>query len=117
MICPECRSELKARVLRGVVEADACEACSLRPICGGLFDQGGAYDPAELHPVFVDHEEIVAAVLGDLKPHESAISGNFLNRSVLKAPPGLEDGDALPRFRWKLRSESEGFDYAMLLGE
>lgn len=66
---------------------------------------------------FFEDWDKIAAVLGDLKPHESAISGNFLNRSVLKAPPGLEDGDALPRFRWKLRSESEGFDYAMLLGE
>ena len=66
---------------------------------------------------FFEDWDKIAAVLGDLKPHEGAISGNFLNRSVLKAPPGLEDGDALPRFRWKLRSESEGFDYAMLVGE
>lgn len=49
----------------GHIYADGCEVCSLRPICGGLFDQGGAYDPDELHPVFVDHEAIVAAVLGD----------------------------------------------------
>jgi len=49
----------------GHIYAEGCEACSLRPICGGLFDQGGAYDPDELHPVFVDHEAIVAAVLGD----------------------------------------------------
>ncbi|KKN74383.1 hypothetical protein LCGC14_0390910, partial [marine sediment metagenome] len=66
---------------------------------------------------FFEDWDKIAAVLGDLKPHESAILGNFLNRSVLKAPPGLEDGDALPRFRWELRSESEGFDYTMLIGE
>ncbi len=66
---------------------------------------------------FFEDWDKIAAVLGDLKPHESVISGNFLNRSILKAPPGLEDGDALPRFRWKLRSESEGFDYTMLIGE
>lgn len=66
---------------------------------------------------FFEDWDKIAAVLGDLKPHDSAISGNFLNRSVLKAPPGLEDGDALLRFRWKLRSESEGFDYTMLVGE
>jgi 5-methylcytosine-specific restriction protein B len=58
----------------------------------------------------------IAAILGDLESHGGPISGGFLKRSVLKAPPGLEDGDALPRFRWQVRSESEGFDYGRLTG-
>jgi MoaA/NifB/PqqE/SkfB family radical SAM enzyme len=45
--------------------ADACGACTLRPICGGLFDRGGAFDPAELAPVFVPYEPIVERVIED----------------------------------------------------
>ncbi len=43
--------------------AEGCAACSLRSICGGLFDRGAAYDPAELSPVFVAKEPIVRAIL------------------------------------------------------
>ncbi len=53
----------------------------------------------------------IAAVLGDAASHDGKIEGGFLKRSVLKAPPGLEDGADLPRFRWEVRSEDEGFDY------
>ena len=56
----------------------------------------------------------VAAVLGDAVSHDREIEGGFLNRSVLKAPPGFEDGDDLPRFRWEVRSEEDGFDYKRL---
>ncbi len=56
----------------------------------------------------------IAAVLGDLETHEGPISGGFLNRSILNAPPGLENGDTVPRFRWEVRSEVEGFDYGKL---
>jgi len=45
--------------------AAGCGACSLRKICGGLFDRGGGYDPAELAPQFVDPEPVVRAVLDD----------------------------------------------------
>ena len=58
----------------------------------------------------------IAAVLGDLESHEGPITGGFLKRSILKAPPGLEDGDAVPRFRWEMRSVDEGFDYGKLVG-
>jgi MoaA/NifB/PqqE/SkfB family radical SAM enzyme len=47
------------------VYAPGCAACSLRPICGGLFDRGDAYDPAELSPVFVPMEAVVAKILSD----------------------------------------------------
>ena len=59
----------------------------------------------------------IAAVLGDAESDDGPINGRFLKHSVLKAPPGLEDGDALPRFRWEVRSEDEGFDYAGLTGQ
>ena len=46
--------------------SDACGVCSLRTICGGLFDQGSdGYDPAELYPVFVDPDRIVQHIIGD----------------------------------------------------
>jgi len=51
----------------GHLYAEVCESCSLRSICGGLFDRGEAYDPAELHPVFVDRDAIVEAIIHDPK--------------------------------------------------
>lgn len=57
----------------------------------------------------------IAAVLGDLETHDGPISGGFLERLVLKAPPGLDDGGAPIRFRWKVRSEAAGFDYSRLV--
>jgi hypothetical protein len=47
------------------IYADACDACSLRTICGGLFDRGNAYDPAELYPVFVSRDAIVESIIKD----------------------------------------------------
>tara|TARA_R110002074_G_scaffold378796_1_gene556738 strand:+ start:7083 stop:10271 length:3189 start_codon:yes stop_codon:yes gene_type:complete len=58
----------------------------------------------------------IATILGDLASHEAPITGGFLNRSILKAPPGLEDGDTVPRFRWEVRSKVDGFDYRKLIG-
>ena len=58
-----------------------------------------------------------AAVLGDAISHDGPIKGGFLNRSVLEAPPGMEGGDTLARFRWEVRSEDDGFDYTKLTGE
>ena len=63
---------------------------------------------------FFEDWEKVAAVLGDAASHDGPIEGGFLNRSVLKAPPGVGDGDDLTRFRWEIRSEDEGFDYGGL---
>jgi MoaA/NifB/PqqE/SkfB family radical SAM enzyme len=42
-----------------------CDECSIRMICGGLFDRGDAYDPAELHPVFVDQDALVRKIIRD----------------------------------------------------
>lgn len=59
----------------GHVYTEACDACTLRSICGGLFDRGEGYDPAELHPVFVPLQPVVEHVLGDgTDPSQKAIS-------------------------------------------
>lgn len=47
------------------VYTEACTPCTLRPICGGLFDRGAAFDPAELAPVFVEMDSIVEEIIGD----------------------------------------------------
>ena len=47
------------------VYADGCAVCTLRELCGGLFDRGGGYDPAELAPQFVDPDPIVRAIIED----------------------------------------------------
>ncbi|HMY14878.1 MAG TPA: radical SAM protein [Polyangium sp.] len=47
------------------IYSDACDHCSLRPICGGLFDRGNAYDPDELYPVFVSMDAIVDKIITD----------------------------------------------------
>lgn len=45
--------------------AEACTVCSLRTICGGLYDKGDAYDVAELYPVFVERDPIVERIITD----------------------------------------------------
>ena len=47
------------------VYAEGCTSCTLRPICGGLFDRGNAYDPAELQPVFSAMDPIVEKIISD----------------------------------------------------
>ncbi|MEM7449486.1 MAG: radical SAM protein [Myxococcota bacterium] len=47
------------------IYAESCSVCTLRTICGGLFDRGGGYDPAELAPVFISREKIVRHILED----------------------------------------------------
>jgi MoaA/NifB/PqqE/SkfB family radical SAM enzyme len=49
----------------GCIYAPACDPCSLKSICAGLFDRGNGYDPGELHPVFVDRDAIVQEVIRD----------------------------------------------------
>lgn len=46
-------------------KAKVCAVCSLNTICGGLFEHGDHYDPAELHPVFVDPAPITQRVLAE----------------------------------------------------
>lgn len=51
----------------GHLYAECCGQCRLRPICGGLYERGNAYDPAELYPVFVDPRPIVERIRTDLR--------------------------------------------------
>jgi MoaA/NifB/PqqE/SkfB family radical SAM enzyme len=44
-------------------KAPVCRHCTLDSICAGLYDLGGAYDPKELYPVFLDKQTIVAKIL------------------------------------------------------
>jgi len=43
-------------------KAEVCKTCTLDSICGGLFELGDWYDDAELAPVFVPKEPIVARI-------------------------------------------------------
>ncbi len=47
------------------VYGEACRVCTLREICGGLFDRGSGYDPAELYPVFLDRDTVVRRIIED----------------------------------------------------
>lgn len=52
---------LQKQFLHG--KAAACDACSLDPVCAGLYSMGYHYDPAELFPVFDDPVAVMRAVL------------------------------------------------------
>jgi MoaA/NifB/PqqE/SkfB family radical SAM enzyme len=105
------------------IYAEACRDCSLRPICGGLFDRGKAYDPAELAPVFVSPEPIIQRILDDpADPSTSDARGSSLPRSSAVSPPppssssgptrepgppvGFVTADSLRRFASKRRAEA-----------
>ena len=44
---------------------ERCAACTLDPICAGVFSRGDLYDPEELWPLFIDPETIRRRVLRD----------------------------------------------------
>ncbi len=48
-------------------KAPVCKKCSLDPICAGLWDMGGSYDPAELRPQTADPNAITGKILGRRK--------------------------------------------------
>lgn len=82
--------------------AAGCRICSLRSICGGLFDRGDAYDPAELAPVFVSPDPIVQQVLSD--PSDPSRSGPVVPHAVAEwkaqfaGPPSPHrSGEAEPK--------------------
>lgn len=47
------------------IYAPVCAQCTVRTICGGLFDRGNAYDPEELYPLFVSRDAIVETIIKD----------------------------------------------------
>ncbi|MGM0575883.1 MAG: radical SAM protein [Myxococcota bacterium] len=114
----------------GHIYSEACDSCSLRSICAGLFDRGDGYDPAELYPLFVPREPVVERVLFD--PHEpasgfasvaewarwfdarrdvtapkSATDGVLARKEEETRPPvGMITEEGLRRFEKKRRAES-----------
>ncbi len=44
-------------------KAPVCSDCRFEGICAGLYDAGGAYDPAELYAVFLDPQEVIDRIL------------------------------------------------------
>jgi hypothetical protein len=107
--------------------APACDVCSVRTICGGLFDRGQGYDPAELYPVFVSRDAIVEKILRD--PHDPSYAFRSLvawrqdfERRLASQRPGTPTAPERPadapavgqlteqglrRFEAKRRSEAE----------
>ena len=47
------------------IYSQACGVCSVRQICGGLFDRGNAYDPAELKAISIPLENVVENIIFD----------------------------------------------------
>ncbi len=47
------------------IYAPVCSECTVRQICGGLFDRGNAYDPAELYPLFIPRDAVVEKIITD----------------------------------------------------
>lgn len=60
---------------------------------------------------FSEDREIIAAVLSCTDSQGAPTKGKFLNRSVLKAPTGMDYGLALHLFRWDVRSKDERSNY------
>jgi MoaA/NifB/PqqE/SkfB family radical SAM enzyme len=84
--------------------AEACDVCSLRTICGGLFDRGNGYDPAELYPVFVSRDAIAEKIIGDASDPSyplrtlEAWKADFERRlaEARAEPRPVREGDAPP---------------------
>ena len=77
--------------------APGCAVCSLRSICGGLFDRGDAYDPAELAPVFIDHEAIVERILMDPSdPSDGRIATVAEWKARFEGPPATTEPTVIP---------------------
>lgn len=96
----------------GHVYTEACDVCSLRSICGGLFDRGDGYDPAELHPVFVPLQPVVEHVLGDgTDPSQKPLSFSQWKKRFTRAdrdvtaPPVERDASLIPVGRVTDRGE------------
>jgi MoaA/NifB/PqqE/SkfB family radical SAM enzyme len=83
------------------IYASACEACTLRPICGGLFDRGNGYDPAELQPVFVSREAIVKKIQQDSDEPSAATDD-----SAARLPVGQVTAEGERRHEARERAEA-----------
>ena len=77
----------------GHLYASVCDQCSVRSICGGLFDRGNAYDPAELSPLFLDPKPVIARIVQDLQSDPAWRLAKFKN---LAAIPSAHQGASKP---------------------
>lgn len=69
-----------------------CAACTVSPICGGVFERGDMYDPDEVYPVFADVGAIARRVLGDIRREEGR-SGP--DAPAADFPPEARDEDSV----------------------
>jgi MoaA/NifB/PqqE/SkfB family radical SAM enzyme len=85
------------------VYAPTCHDCSVRNICGGLFERGEAYDPGELHALRIPMKPIVDQVINDpsdpsyaFRDYESW-EADFLERiAALRALPKPDPHAEMP---------------------
>jgi len=78
---------LQRQFLHG--KARACDACSLDPVCAGLYSMGYHYDAAELFPVFRDPLQIVRDVLR--REPEPGLAARILARRGLRGDEQPDD--------------------------
>jgi MoaA/NifB/PqqE/SkfB family radical SAM enzyme len=94
----------------GHLYTDACGACTLRPVCGGLFNRGDGYDPAELHPLFVPMRSLVERILQDAEGDPTHVAMEYsdwhdafeahtqtIAAHSLDEPPTVHDGPPVGR--------------------
>lgn len=77
----------------GHLYAEVCNVCTLRSVCGGLFDRGQAYDPAELSPLFIDPRPVVARIVQDLQSDPAWRLQKFKNLATLPAAHQGKQGE------------------------
>lgn len=94
----------------GHIYTEDCESCSLRNICGGLFERGGGYDPAELYPVFVDQDAIVRTIIED--PADPSYALRSMRAWKVDFAKRVEEAKLYARHKAKA-IEKHGHDLAM----
>ncbi len=65
-------------------KSEACRACSLDPICAGLYSMARTYDERELSPLFEPYDGIVEQVLG--KPAAPELMDRLEERRDRRSP-------------------------------
>jgi hypothetical protein len=83
--------------------AESCGHCTLRPICGGLFNRGDGYDPAELYPIFTPLEPIVARILHDPADPTTAFASLGAWRTAFEAHNAAKASSQVPEARSVVR--------------
>ncbi len=90
------------------IYAPGCAQCSVRTICGGLFDRGNAYDPNELYPLFVSRDAIVEKIIRD--PHDPSYGYRTLAEWAGDFEKRIEESRALRGMKERERAQGHGRD-------